>query len=122
MGELRELLDPVVVAELVGSVKGFSSAEAETALIAVAAIEGALRSRVGAPSEPVTGGERVVPDHLLTAKEVAQRYGRSVDWVYRQAKRWPFTVREGRGTLRFSERGLERHLSATRQWSSRHHA
>ena len=49
-------------------------------------------------------------DRLLTAEEVAERLQRSADWVYRQAKYWPFTRRLTRRTVRFSEAGLTRWL------------
>jgi excisionase family DNA binding protein len=45
-------------------------------------------------------------DHLLTVDEAAARLKCSSDWLYRRAKRLPFTVRVGRN-LRFSERGIE---------------
>jgi excisionase family DNA binding protein len=45
-------------------------------------------------------------DNLLTIDEAAARLKCSSDWLYRRAKRLPFTVRIGRN-LRFSERGIE---------------
>ena len=48
------------------------------------------------------------PDRLLTAEEVSDRLGVSKRWVYRKADGLPFTKRLSGGTLRFSERGLER--------------
>jgi hypothetical protein len=55
------------------------------------------------------------PDRLLSAEAVAERLG-LLDKegkpdrrkVYRRADSWPFTRRLGDGTLRFSQRGLER--------------
>ncbi len=47
-------------------------------------------------------------DRLLTVTEVAIRLGVDRRWVYRRADALPFTRRLSRGTLRFSERGLER--------------
>jgi len=58
------------------------------------------------------GGEASDPkerDRLLTVKEVAQRLGHSVDWVYRHADRLPFTVKVSRRVY-FSERGYERFI------------
>lgn len=54
------------------------------------------------------GTERVQDegDNLLTVDEAAARLKCSSDWLYRRAKRRPFTVRVGRN-LRFSERGIE---------------
>jgi len=58
------------------------------------------------------GGEASDPkggDRLLTVKEVAQRLGHSVDWVYRHADGLPFTVKVSRRVY-FSERGYERFI------------
>ena len=54
-------------------------------------------------AEPAAGEDR-----LLTADQVAARLGVARRWVYRKAGALPFTRRLSRGTLRFSERGLER--------------
>jgi hypothetical protein len=45
-------------------------------------------------------------DNLLTVEEAAAKLKCSEDWLYRRAKRLPFTVRVGRN-LRFSGRGIE---------------
>ena len=58
-----------------------------------------------APPQPARNGG---PDRLLTAQEAADRLGVSKRWMYRKADELPFTRRIGEGTLRFSERGLER--------------
>jgi excisionase family DNA binding protein len=58
------------------------------------------------PDHAPPGGK--APDTLLTVGEVAERLGVSNRWVYRNADRLPFTRRLTSGTLRFSERGLER--------------
>jgi excisionase family DNA binding protein len=64
-----------------------------------------LRMTIGAgkpnPSEP---------DTLLTADEVADRLQVSKGYVYRNAARYPFTVREGR-YIRFSQQGLSKYLA-----------
>ncbi len=46
-------------------------------------------------------------DQLLTVEEAAQKLGVPKDWVYRRAKKLPFTVRLGPRHLRFSLRGIE---------------
>ena len=46
-------------------------------------------------------------DLLLTVKQAAQKLGVPKDWVYRRAKKLPFTVRLGPRHLRFSLRGIE---------------
>ena len=50
------------------------------------------------------------PDRLLTATEVAGRLNVGRRFVYDHAAKWPFTKRLDEGTLRFSERGLDRWL------------
>lgn len=48
-------------------------------------------------------------DSLLDVTEAAKRLMVSPDYLYRNAKRLPFTVRFGR-RLRFSVRGLDRYI------------
>jgi hypothetical protein len=98
---------------------------AEVAPDAVPALVGELEAlkarlwvRLQAPQPMVKtaeGSNGKTPDKLLTAEEVAGRLGLfdrngkpDRRKAYRRADSWPFTVRVGGGTLRFSERGLER--------------
>ena len=53
-------------------------------------------------------------DRLLTATEVAERLNVGRRFVYDHAEKWPFTKRLDEGTLRFSERGLDRWLEHRR--------
>ena len=53
-------------------------------------------------------------DRLLTAAEVAERLNVGRRFVYDHADKWPFTKRLHEGTLRFSERGLNRWLEHRR--------
>ncbi len=55
-------------------------------------------------------------EHLLTIEEAAQILSVSPDWIYRNAKRLPFTRKLGPKMLRFSHQGLLRWL-ATRKVS-----
>ncbi len=48
------------------------------------------------------------PDQLLTAEQAAGRLGVDRRWMYRHADTLPFTRKLTPGTLRFSEKGLER--------------
>lgn len=89
------------------------SPDALPALIGEAeALRARLWARLQAVSAPVApapasngnGG----PERLLTAQQAAERLGVSKRWVYRRADSLPFTRRLSEGTLRFSERGLER--------------
>lgn len=54
------------------------------------------------------------PDHLLTPEEAAQLLGVKVSWLYRHAKRLPFTRRLSRKCLRFSEAALGKWQAAKR--------
>lgn len=48
------------------------------------------------------------PDRLLSVKEAADRLGVDRRWLYRRADTLPFAKKIGPGTLRFSEKGLNR--------------
>jgi hypothetical protein len=108
--ELRDLLiDPKVVDEL-------SPAEAASALVELASLQVAVAARL----RVVPPGADLVPsetDRLLTAEDVAEHFGRSIGWVYRQAKHWNFTRRVTRRTVRFSEAGLQRFLAQRRAFT-----
>jgi predicted DNA-binding transcriptional regulator AlpA len=47
-----------------------------------------------------------VADRMLDAKEAAEILSMSEDWLYRHAKKLPFTRKVGRKMLRFSYHGL----------------
>jgi predicted DNA-binding transcriptional regulator AlpA len=51
------------------------------------------------------------PDRLLSADEAATLLAVSEDWLYRHARKLPFTVKLGPKQLRFSCAGLLRWLS-----------
>jgi excisionase family DNA binding protein len=72
-------------------------------------VQGVLMARLLEASAPGTDGTAARAEELLDVKTAAQRLGVSVDWVYRQAARLPFTVRLGR-SLRFSSEGLDRYV------------
>ena len=55
-----------------------------------------------------------VPDRMLRAPEVAERLGIERRTVYKNADGWPFTRRYPGGSVRFSERGLDRWLERQR--------
>jgi predicted DNA-binding transcriptional regulator AlpA len=55
-------------------------------------------------------GERCAEgDRLLDVNEAARKLGKSTDFLYRHATKYPFTVRDGR-SLRFSEQGIEKFI------------
>ena len=45
-------------------------------------------------------------DRFLDAKEAAEMLSMSEDWLYRQAKKLPFTRKLGPKMLRFSQQGI----------------
>src|SRR5262249_43154584 len=45
-------------------------------------------------------------DDLLDAHQAARRLGMSIGWLYKNARKFPFTRRIGRRTLRFSAAGI----------------
>ena len=53
-------------------------------------------------------------DSLLDAEEAAKTLAVSPDWLYRNAKRLPFTRKLGPKMLRFSYQGIQKYL-ATRK-------
>jgi excisionase family DNA binding protein len=57
-----------------------------------------------------SGAESKLTDRLLLVEEAAERLAVTVDWLYRHAKTLPFTVRNGRRQIRFSERGIDRYI------------
>jgi hypothetical protein len=57
-------------------------------------------------------------DRLLTAKQVAERLGRGVNWVYENDL--PFIIRQAGRRPRYSERGLERWMVAMQDGGGGH--
>jgi excisionase family DNA binding protein len=55
-------------------------------------------------------------DTLLTIEEAAERLKCSEDWLYKRARKLPFTFRVGRN-LRFSERGIDEAIRSGRRFS-----
>jgi len=54
-------------------------------------------------------------DRLLTVEEAASVLNVTVDWLYRHANDFSFTVRPGPGQVRFSNIGLQDHLRRERK-------
>ena len=73
-----------------------------------------VAAHTAAPAPIQRGNGTPGEERLLTAAQVAVRLGVSRRWVYRKAATLPFTRCLGPGTLRFSERGLERWEEARR--------
>jgi predicted DNA-binding transcriptional regulator AlpA len=49
-------------------------------------------------------------DRLLTAEEAAEMISMSTDWLYRNAKKLPFTRKLGPKVLRFSSQGIQKYF------------
>lgn len=79
-------------------------------LAQLAALQSALTARLLAL--PLNNGqpEARAEDRLLSVEAAAERLGTSKDYLYRNAKRLPFTVHLGPRQLRFSARGIERYI------------
>lgn len=60
------------------------------------------------------------PDELLTVDAAAVRLGMSKEYLYRHAKQFPFTRREGR-SLRFSALGIQAHIGQKNILTARQH-
>ena len=86
------------------------AAELPTLIGEAEALRARLWARMQATSAPAppAPAQRNGKDRLLTSDEAAELLGVSRRWVYRKADELPFTRRLSGGTLRFSERGLER--------------
>jgi predicted DNA-binding transcriptional regulator AlpA len=54
-------------------------------------------------------------DRLLTVQEAASILGVSVDWLYRHADDFTFTIRPGPGQVRFSSLGIQDYLRKQRR-------
>lgn len=54
--------------------------------------------------------QTLAEDSLLTVQEAAERLGVSPDYLYRHARKFPFTVRLGPRQLRFSSGGIDRYI------------
>jgi excisionase family DNA binding protein len=73
----------------------------------VAALLSALSLRLlGDAAAGVLGHGRAEP--LLSVRQAAERLGMSTDWLYRHAKRLPFTRRVGRRAVKFDAAGIDR--------------
>ena len=102
--KLEEIADtPALAAQL--------SFEAVEALLGKnAVVQSVLVSRLLALRARPTHAEGASDaDRLLGVREAARKLGKSTDFLYRHAAKYPFTVRDGR-SLRFSEQGIEKFI------------
>ena len=75
----------------------------------LAELDTMLQMRVAMAQRNGQGQTHAGGDRLLTAEEAARKLGKSRDALYRNAKQYPFTVRDGR-SVRFSEAGIEKFI------------
>jgi len=75
------------------------------------AIRQAVREEIRALKAELNGQDR-----LLDAEETARVLSVSPDWLYRQARKLPFTRKLGPKMIRFSSQGIQKYL-ATRKIS-----
>ena len=87
----------------------------ETATTLENALEGLLR-RIIREEIQAFKSELNGQDRLLDAEEAARMLSVSPDWLYRNARRLPFTRKLGPKMLRFSCQGIQKYL-ATRKIS-----
>ena len=74
----------------------------------LAALQTALAARLAvARPNKIDGGDM---DKLLTVREAAEILGVSEDHLYREASRYPFTVKLSERRLRFSLRGIRKFI------------
>jgi excisionase family DNA binding protein len=118
MRDLRELL--------ADSSRALSAEEAGTALGELAALKRAITARLGssghepaatpaiAKSPDSPPGPVWSPDDLLTVDEAATMLKVSPRWLYRHAKKLPFTRRLSPKVLRFSRAALLKWLEKQR--------
>src|SRR5262245_58661216 len=82
------------------------------ALVHLAAVQTNLAARLTESAIPTRGHAGVLPDdRLLNVQQAADKLGVKVGWLYRNAPRLPFTVRVSPRRVRFSERGINRHIA-----------
>ena len=72
---------------------------------------GALQSVLAARLAAAESTPAPAQDSLVTVQDASTRLGLSCDWLYRNARKLPFTVRIGRH-LRFSSSGIDRYIRA----------
>ena len=97
--------------KILGEVAGYDGKAIVGLLPLVAALQGALHTRLLA-----IGQRTGMPDtdYLLSTEEVATRLGRSTKWVRESVQDLPFAIPMRRGH-RFSARGLEQWITEQRE-------
>jgi hypothetical protein len=91
-------------------VRSVSPEDAAALTIKCAAVLSALAA---VRFRPIATTASAQPDKLLTVTEAADRLAMSKDWLYRNARKLPFTIRQG-SALRFSLHGIDDYIRKRR--------
>src|SRR5262245_2211120 len=87
-----------------------STSKAPDSTMLVTMTAGQLRELVRDAIQAASTTQREV-DRMLTAEEAAEMLSMGTDWLYRNAKKLPFTRKLGPKMLRFSEQGIIKWLA-----------
>src|SRR5215813_1658351 len=85
------------------------TATSQDSTMLVTMTAGQLRELVREEIQAVTT-TRHEADRMITAEEAAEMLSMSTDWLYRNAKKLPFTRKLGPKMLRFSQQGIVKWL------------
>jgi predicted DNA-binding transcriptional regulator AlpA len=107
--------DPALAARLPAEAIPALMGELAARQAALSAVSSALAARwmeaTAARAGNGSGAPSGTGDELLNVRQAAAKLNMSPSWLYQNAWRFPFLVRQG-GALRFSRCGLERYLEA----------
>lgn len=104
MTDLRER-----IAQECERVATLTPSEAASALFELGALRAALTARARDELQQATATQPD-PERLLNPAQAAERLGVTLRWLYRNAKRLPFTRKLTGRTLRFHEQGLAKYI------------
>jgi excisionase family DNA binding protein len=77
----------------------------------------AFRQVLREAKRPEPSETKQVDERLLTVREAAEVLNVSLDWLYRNSKKLPFSKKLGPKMLRFSYQGLQKYLATIRPLS-----
>jgi predicted DNA-binding transcriptional regulator AlpA len=106
--------DPALAARLPADAIPALMGELAARQAALSAVSSALAARwMQAARSEALGADApaAAGDSLLNVRQAAAKLNMSESWLYQNAWRFPFLVRQG-GALRFSRQGLEHYLQA----------
>ncbi len=77
-------------------------------------LAGCLSTLAAAQMKERTVDPASLGDILLNVRQAAKKLSQSTDWLYHNAAKLPFSVRNG-GSLRFSSRGIDEYIRSRRR-------